>query len=118
MVQRPSILVVEDEEAILFALEHYLITRGYQVDAAPDLDSARAFLKQNEYDILIADLRLGVTGNEGLEVLACARERSLRTKMILLTAYGSPDVEAEALRRGAFTVLRKPIPLPDIAQVL
>lgn len=117
-MEQPRILVVEDEESILFALERYLGTRGYAVEGAQDLDGARGKLECNNYDVVIADLRLGVDGTEGLEVLSAARAHNSAVRMILLTAYGSPEIEAEAMRRGAYAILRKPIPLPDIAQVL
>lgn len=118
LVELPRILVVEDEEAILFALTRYLATRGYEADGASDLEAARRMLSYQRYGVVIADLRLGIEGTEGLEVLACARLHNPAVRMILLTAYGSPEIESEAIRRGAYTILRKPIPLPDIAQVI
>jgi DNA-binding response OmpR family regulator len=113
------ILVVDDEESIAFALQRYFRARGLEVDCAGELEEAQALLVNDRYSLVIADLRLtGVHGAEGLEVLSFVREHAPWTRTILLTAYGSDELESEALRRGADAVLRKPKPLPDLAQVV
>src|SRR5215212_2538352 len=82
-------LIVDDEEAILFAMEEYFTTRGYQVSCARELEEAQALLSFAQYDVVIADLRLtGINGAEGLELLSFVRACSPRTKILLLTAYG------------------------------
>jgi CheY-like chemotaxis protein len=113
------ILVVDDEEPILFALREYFTALGYEVDGVREPDEAEALLASIRYDLVIADLRLtGTRGAEGLEILARARERTPRTRTILLTAYGSPEVEREAHRRGIDAFLHKPKPLPEVAQIV
>jgi CheY-like chemotaxis protein len=113
------ILVVDDEEPILFALREYFTALGYEVDAAREAAEAQAFLCRVRYDLVIADLRLcGSQGAQGLEVLAHAREQAPATKTILLTAYGSPEVEREARDRGVDALLHKPKPLPEVARIV
>ena len=66
----------------------------------------------------ILDLRVTRFGGDGgLEVLREIRRREHRTSVIVLSAYMSPEVEAEARRRGAAAVLRKPQSLPVLAQL-
>jgi CheY-like chemotaxis protein len=60
----------------------------------------------------------GVHGAEGLDLIAYVREHCPRTRTVLLSAYSSPELEQEALRRGADVVLRKPKPLADLTQVI
>jgi DNA-binding response OmpR family regulator len=117
MAQR--LLIIDDEEPILFALREYFTAYGYEVDCARELEEAEALLANVPYAAVIADLRLtGSHGAEGLEIIGYVRERCPWTRIILLTAYGSPEVEAEARRRGVDSFLHKPKPLPEVAQIV
>ena len=117
--ERPRILVVEDEEPILFSLQDYLTAQGYQVDCAKDIREAEALCRATNYSAVIADLRLSGTGSmEGLEILQAVKERSPSTATILLTAYGSPAVDREARRRKVDVILSKPTPLSTLAKIL
>jgi DNA-binding response OmpR family regulator len=113
------ILVVDDEPPILFALRDYFQAAGYQVDCAAELEEAQALIAEEaSYDLVIADLRLDAfSGTAGLELIGNVRDRSAASRILLLTAYGSPEIEAEALRRGADAFLHKPIPLPKLAVI-
>jgi DNA-binding response OmpR family regulator len=112
-------LVVDDEEPILFAMREYFSTYGYKVDCARELEEAEAMVLKYRYDLVVADLRLtDVYGAEGLSLIGHIRECSPRTHIILLTAYGSPEVEREARRLGVASVLHKPKPLPEVAQIV
>jgi len=112
-------LVVDDEERILIALGKYFRAYKYEVDCARELEEAEAMLTHIDYGVVIADLRLtGINGTEGLDIVRYARERSPRTRLILMTAYGSPDIEKEARRRGADVFLHKPIPLAELAKIV
>ncbi len=113
------ILVVDDEEPILFALREYFTALGYEVDAAREAGEAESCLASRQYDLVIADLRLcGSQGSQGLDVLTSARKRAPKIRTILLTAYGSPEVEREARHRGVDAFLHKPKPLPEVARIV
>jgi len=112
-------LIVDDEKSILFAMDEYFGTLGYKVDCANDLASAKALLRAAEYPLIIADLRLGGSDNQdGLEIVACAHKHYPKTRIVLLTAYGSPALTAEAQTRGADVVLNKPMSLPKLALIV
>jgi DNA-binding response OmpR family regulator len=112
-------LVVDDEEPILFAMREYFSTCGWRVDCARELEEAEALVLKYRYDLVLADLRLtDVYGAEGLSLIGHVRECSPRTHIILLTAYGSPEVETEARRLGVAAVLHKPRPLPEVARIV
>ena len=114
-----KILVVDDEEAILFAIKEYFSAHGYDVDCARELEEAEALLGFIQYAAVIADLRMtGINGAEGLELVSYVRERSQTTRIIILTAYGCPEVEGEAMKRGVDVFLHKPKPLPELAQIV
>jgi two-component system, NtrC family, response regulator AtoC len=112
------ILVVDDEESILFAMEQYFTARGCTVDCARELEEAQALLTNIYYHLVLADLRLaGINSVEGLDLVSTVRERCPNTRIMVLTAHGSPEVEAEAWRRGAHAFLHKTMPLGDVARV-
>lgn len=113
------ILIVDDEECIVFAMRRYLQLRGFEVDSARGLEEAQALVARVRYAVVIADLRLtGDHGAEGLDLIAYVRERCPSTRTLLLTAHSSPDIEAAGRERGVDLVLRKPWPLPDVAQAV
>ncbi len=118
-MQRFRVLIIDDQEPILFAVHDFLTAQGYEVDCARDLLVAKSLTAGARYAAVIADLRLSGTGGmEGLEILQFVKQQSPFTATILLTAYRSPTVDAEAQRRKVDAILGKPTPLPILAQVL
>ena len=110
------LLLVDDESALTDALGDYLRGPGVEILTASELEEAQALIERKDIDLIIADLKLtGQFGLEGFQLLTFVRERSPRTQVILLTAYGSPEVEAEALRRGARFCFNKPLPMETLA---
>jgi putative two-component system response regulator len=111
------ILVVDDKEPISFAMADYFSSRGYEVDCASAAQEAERRLRQSDYSLVITDLRLtGMDSMEGLEIVGHVQERYPETRTILLTAYGTPEIESEARRRGASLVLPKPQPLSSLSE--
>jgi CheY-like chemotaxis protein len=112
------ILLVDDEQAILFPIARYFNGLGCSVEKAEEPEEAISLLRRRAYDLVILDLRLTRFGSaDGLRVLRDLRERGEATSVIILSAYVSPEVEEEAVRLGANAVLRKPQSLADLAQV-
>jgi len=116
-VTKPRLLLIDDEETILFALERYFRRIGYQVDCARELEEAEALATHTEYTLVIADLSLSDSGTEGLEIIRYLRSTSPKANVLLLTANGSPAVEREAYRRGVTAMLHKPQPLAELARL-
>ena len=115
----PRLLVVDDEESICFSMSEYFSLQGYKVDTARELDEAEKLIQTTDYRVVIQDLRLGTTRNpDGLDIIKQVHERNPLTRIIVLTAYGSAEMEDEARRRGADAFLRKPKPLSQVAQVV
>jgi DNA-binding response OmpR family regulator len=113
------ILIVDDEESICLAMKEYLEHGGYDVDSAGDRATAEALLAPGRYAVVIADLRLSASEPAGgLHLLRRVRERSPQTRTVLLTAYGSPEAEAEARRMGVDALLAKATGLREVASVV
>ena len=67
-------------------------------------------------DVIMLDYRL--PDSDGLHLLGTIRAIAPRTRVVLMTAYGTPDVISEALRLGAVCVVNKPIEMADVAQLV
>lgn len=117
--QTSQMLIVDDEESICFSMSEYFGLHGYKVDTARDLEEAERLIENHEYTVAILDLRLGVAHNaDGLEITKLLHNRQPETRIVVLTAYGSAEMEDEARRCGADAFLRKPKPLSQVAQVI
>ncbi len=113
--ERLRVLVVDDDRLVLNAVQQYLSAYEFDVDTASEREEAEALLTTKAYSLLIADLRLtGVHGREGLELVRVARERCPLARIIVLTAFGTPELELEVLRNGSDMLLEKPLPLSDL----
>jgi len=112
------ILIVDDEELIVMAMRKYFEGLGYLVDGAYELEEAQALLANYRYDLVIADLRLtGIGGVEGLQIVSDVHQRCANTRVLLLSAHGTPEIERESYNRGGDAFLHKPKAMMEIAQV-
>jgi two-component system NtrC family response regulator len=115
----PRLLVVDDEESICFSMSEYFSLQGYKVDTASEVEEAEKLLGATNYKVVIQDLRLTLTNSrDGLDMIRMIHEQNPQTRIVVLTAYGSAEVEDEARRCGADAFLRKPKPLSQVAQVV
>ncbi|AEK63705.1 type 4 fimbriae expression regulatory protein [Collimonas fungivorans Ter331] len=108
----PRILVVDDEAHLRELLEIALVKMGLDVDSADSLAAARSHLAQNDYALVLTDMRL--PDGLGIELV---REVSAGEKVIpiaVITAYGSADNAVMALKAGAFDYLSKPVALDQL----
>ncbi len=113
------ILLVDDEESILSAVRQYFRALGYDVDCVRNLLDAKALLRTAHCALVIADLSLtGSHGTEGLDVILYVRQRCPGTRVILMTAHASPEIERQAQERGVDAIFSKPVPLSDLAHVV
>jgi len=114
-----TLLIVDDEEPILFALGRYFQSRGRRVETAMSLAEAQELVRNRRFDAVIADLRLsGAGGEEGLDLLAEVRARQPEAVTILLTAYRAPNVAERAQSLGISCYLEKPQPLAELDRLV
>jgi DNA-binding NtrC family response regulator len=115
----PRLLVIDDEESICFSMSEYFSLQGYKVDTANEIEEAEKLLGATDYKVVIQDLRLTITKNyDGLDMIRLVRKHNPQARIVVLTAYGSSEIEDEARRCGADAFLRKPKPLSQVAQVV
>ncbi len=113
------LLLVDDEVNVLVGMRHYFRALGFAVDCATEREEAEALLSSVAYDGVLIDLNLTAgRGPDGLNVIPSARDSCRNARIVVLTASGSAEKEAEALRLGADAYLQKPQPLEKVREAL
>ncbi|MDZ7766278.1 MAG: sigma-54 dependent transcriptional regulator [Melioribacteraceae bacterium] len=107
-----KLLVVDDEKSIRESLKMILVDEGYEVTTAADGEEALKFTEEENFDIIISDIKM--PNLDGMELLDKASKLSPGTFFIIMTAYASVNTAVEALRHGAFDYLIKPVEFDDL----
>jgi len=107
------ILVVDDEQAVCWALERALGQEGHQVSVASSAEEAFGRATQKRPDAVLLDVRL--PGIDGLSALGRLRQLTHEAPVIVITAFGNLDTAVRAVEGGAFDYLTKPF---DLSQAL
>jgi DNA-binding NtrC family response regulator len=111
-----TILVVDDEAAIRFAIRDFLESSGYCVREAGTCQEAHELLQSGEMDAALVDYSLP-DGN-ALELLGRLAGSDLGVPIVVLTGHGSIELAVQAIKEGAEQFLTKPVALPALAVVL
>lgn len=105
MIQK--ILAVDDEPDLLRLLERIIMEKTpYQISVTNNSLEVPGLLADNEYDIIITDLKM--PGLDGLDILKLVRENNRFEQVIIITAFGSLETAMEALSQGVFDYITKP----------
>jgi two-component system NtrC family response regulator len=115
-MNRRRILVVDDDESLRRVTQVQLEQAGYEVDAAPDGDSALAAMQENARDLVLTDLKM--PGLSGLDLLRRIRAEHPDTAVVMMTAFGAVDTAVEAMRAGAYDYLTKPVRQAELEMVV
>jgi DNA-binding NtrC family response regulator len=103
---QPTILIVDDEKHTREGLRSSL-EDSFDVYVAADIMSAMNVLENEHVDLVLTDLRLG--GEDGMAVIEKALGRPHPPVVIMMTAYGGVDTAVEAMKRGAYDFVTKPL---------
>ncbi len=104
-----NLLVVDDERGLCAGLQEALRREGYRVDAANDGRTAVKLAEDRLYNLVITDMKM--PDLSGLELQAQIKAKSPDTLFIVMTAYGTVENAVEAIKRGAYDYLSKPLDL-------
>ena len=102
-----KILIVDDEPLIRESLYEILRIEGYHTQMAASAEDALSILTRDPVDIVVTDLKL--PGMSGLDLLIRAKKQNLPAEFILITGYGSIETAVEAMKKGAYDYITKPI---------
>ena len=100
-----KILIVDDESEMRIALETTLKRENYQLVCVADGKQALDQFEDHVFDLVLTDVRMPKLN--GLELLRAVKERSPKTPVVMMTAYGTIDNAVEAMKEGAFDYLIK-----------
>jgi DNA-binding response OmpR family regulator len=108
----PCILIADDEEVFYQSTADLLRREGYECDCAPDGPTAAAMIRGDNYDLLIADIRM--PGNPGLELIEEVSRTAPGLPVILVTGYPSMQSAVKSLGLPVWAYLFKPLDFDDL----
>ncbi len=115
-MDKPRVLLVEDDLALMTLLTLELKRRGFEVSGARTGEEGIRRLSSEGYDAVVTDLRLGQT--DGLKVLESSKKAQPETEVIVITGHGSIGTAVAAIKAGAFDYLTKPVEPEELALAL
>lgn len=108
---QPTILIVDDEKNTREGLRRSL-EDSFDVYVASSAEAAVKVLESDHVDLMLTDLRLG--GEDGMSLIERALKRESPPICIMMTAYGSVDAAVEAMKRGAYDFVTKPVNIDNL----
>ena len=111
-----QVLLLDDEPIVGRRLKPALAKIGCEVEVFEDPEEALARLAQNEFDVVVTDIRMDQI--DGMQVLDFVRERWPRSKVIMITGYAMMSLAREAMEKGAFDFIAKPFKPNDLRKVI
>ncbi|WP_420603858.1 sigma-54-dependent transcriptional regulator [Flagellimonas sp.] len=112
----PKILIIEDDTAFCQMLQKFLARQGYEVSSSSNLKEAKEELKGTFFDIILSDVRL--PEGDGISLLSRVKEKSPKTRVILMTGFAEVKTAVQAMKKGAFDYISKPFTPESILEVI
>jgi DNA-binding NtrC family response regulator len=116
MDARIRILILDDEPIVGERLKDSLERDGFVVDALTSSHRAIQKLKEEDYDVLVTDLKMSPP--DGLEVLRTAREIRPGIKSIVITGFATKDTARDAMQSGAVEFIAKPFKMSQLKKLI
>ncbi|MDZ4752263.1 MAG: sigma-54 dependent transcriptional regulator [Flavobacteriales bacterium] len=108
----PKILLIDDEASIRKALKEILEYESYEVEEAEDGAAGLKKLEAGQFDIVFCDIKMPKM--DGMELLDRIKAKGLELPVIMITGHGSVETAVEALKKGAYDFIEKPLDLNRI----
>ena len=112
----PKVLLVDDERDFVQTLSERLMVRNFGPHAVYDGQQALEFIKHENPDVMIIDLRM--PGMNGLEVLRQVKKTNRNIEVIMLSGYGTLESERASMELGAFAFLHKPADFEKLTETI
>ncbi|MFP4061055.1 MAG: sigma-54-dependent transcriptional regulator, partial [Bacteroidales bacterium] len=104
-----NILVIDDEKSIRQTLKEILEYENHKVEVAEDGIHGLEKLKENQFDVVLCDIKM--PRMDGIDVLGKVMVESPETQVIMISGHGNIDTAVEAIKKGAFDFIEKPLDL-------
>lgn len=111
-MMKPRILVADDEESIRVVIRNSLKHKGYEVDCAEDGKQAAKMADQNNYDVILLDIRMPEI--DGFKLLERIKSHQSPPPVIMMTAQDTMKNAIDAMKKGAFDYLTKPFDIDEL----
>ncbi len=111
-----DILVVDDDQAVARAFEHFLKFEGHVCRLASNAADAIKLIREHRPNLVMMDVRM--PGIDGVQALQQIREMFPDIYVVIMTAYGTSQTSIDAIRAGAFDYLSKPLDLDELREVI
>ncbi|MEK5522857.1 sigma-54 dependent transcriptional regulator [Heyndrickxia sporothermodurans] len=112
---KPKVLVIDDEQAICTSLS-FALENDYEVMTTTDPEKGFIIMDQSRVDIILLDLRIG--SYNGLDVLQKIKQKDSTVTVIIMTAYATIETSIEAIKKGAYYYIEKPINIEELSLLL
>jgi DNA-binding response OmpR family regulator len=118
MLDRPLVLVVDDDHELCTNLEDLLRERGFRVALAHDAEEVAGTLGERAYSVVLIDMKL--PGGDGLSVFRQVRQANPEARTVVISGYRSEmeNLIERALQEGADAVCYKPFDMPRLLEIL
>src|SRR5690606_7730970 len=110
-----KILIIDDEAAICSSLQ-FALEDDYDVKTTTNPAEGLEWIKQDRFDICLLDLKIGEI--DGIQVLAEIKKLQPDLLVIMMTAYGTISSSVEAIKKGAYSYLTKPLHMEELFSLL
>jgi CheY-like chemotaxis protein len=114
--KNPKILIVDDEESMVFSIQDYLSSYAECLGATSYEEAISILVKNEGIAAVISDIRM--PNKDGFDLLIWLRENRPQVKVVMITAYGSPSVRSLAKQKGAVRYLEKPLDLEQLLELV
>ena len=111
-----KILIIDDERPIRSTLREILEFEKFKVDDAEDGKTGFELIKKNKYDIILCDIKMPKM--DGMEVLEESMKIGIETPFVMISGHGNVETAVEAIKKGAFDFIQKPLDLNRILVTL
>lgn len=115
-VNKGRIVVVDDEENIRSSVKDILTDEGYEVDCAPDGETALRMIKSNSPDLVLLDIWM--PGLDGLQTLKILKNMESNAEVVMMSGHGAIETAVKATKLGAFDFIEKPFSLDSILRTV
>ncbi len=111
-MNRPTVLVVDDDESVRVVVQMQLEEAGYQVLTAASANEGISLADEHSPSLVITDLKM--PGESGMDLLRKIRAEHPETAVVMITAFGTIQTAVEAMRSGAYDYVTKPIDFEEL----
>ena len=119
MEAQKKILIADDDQTLLFAFNAIFRHPNYSIDSSDSVEHAKELINKNNYELVITDLQFTESVPEGgKEIIKYVRQKSPRTRIILLTAFDTEDEKKNGNGEKPDYYLQKPVKSEEIKEIM